>query len=170
MFEWIPYFRAHSKNWDKPDGTYRHTDQSLDEFAYYGAITPAISSMVTYNDTEEHFQMATKMHKIWREAADLELSGDYYPITECHGDPHDWYAMQFENEQKQCGFVQIVRNTLVEDDSYLLKLPCVHDVKCYTLTNKENGEQLTYSAEELAEGVKITVPKRTGAIYFYTYR
>ena len=170
MFEWIPYFRSHSKNWDKPDGTYRHTDQSLDEFAYYGALAPAISSMITYNDTEEHFAMASKMHEIWRAAAKLELNGDYYPITECHGDPHDWYAMQFDNEEERHGFVEVIRNTLAEDDSYLLKLPCVHKGKRYTLIDKESGEQLCRTAEELAAGMEIAIPKRHAIVYFYTYR
>lgn len=170
MFEWIPYFRSHSRNWDKPDGTYRHTDQSLDEFAYYGAITPGISSMVTYNDTEEHFKMVAKMHQIWREAAELELSGDYYPITECRGDPHDWYAMQFDNEQRQYGFVQITRNTLAEDTSYFLKMPCVYAKKHYTFTDRETGECFTYHSKVLIEGINITLPKRKSVVYFYTFQ
>lgn len=170
MFEWIPYFRAHTMSWDNPDGTYGKTDKPADEFAFHCALTPALTSTVTYDDTEENFELALKMHEIWREAAELELSGDYYPITECRCDPHDWYAMQFDNEQEKRGFVQTIRNTLAEDDSYVLKMPCIHAGKNYTFVNRENGETFTYTDKELAEGIKITLSKRTGIIYFYTYK
>ena len=170
MFEWIPYFRAHTMSWDNPDGTYGKTERPIDEFAFHCALTPAISSTITYDDTEEHFAIAAKMHEIWRDAAELELRGDYYPITECRSDAHDWYAMQFDHEKEHRGFVQIIRNILAEDDSYLLKMPCVHEGKTYTLTNRENGEELTYTAGELVRGVKIRLPKRAGVIWFYTYR
>ena len=170
MFEWIPYFRAHTMSWDTPDGTYGKADKPADEFAFHCAMTPAISSTVTYDDTDERFELATKMHKIWREAAELELSGDYYPISECRCDPRDWYAMQFDNEQEKRGFVQAIRNTLAEDETYLLKLPCIHEGKTYTFVNRENGEELSFSSRELACGIEIKLPKRTGIIYFYTYR
>ena len=170
MFEWIPYFRAHSLSWDKPDGTYGEKGGRLDEFAFHCALTPALSSTVNYNSSEELFAIASKMHEIWREAAELEMSGDYYPITECRADAHDWYAMQFDCEKEKRGFVQVIRNTLVAEDEYLLKLPCTHDGAVYTLTDRERGTQLTYTAKELSEGIKITLPKRSGVIYFYTYK
>ena len=169
MFEWIPYFRAHTMSWDNPDGTYGKTDKPADEFAFHCALTPAITSTVTYDDTEENFSVAAKMHEIWREAAELEMCGDYYPITECRGDAHDWYAMQFDDERERRGFVQIIRNTLAEEESYLLKLPCVHDGAVYTLTDRESGKQLSYRADALSCGIEIALPKRTGVIYFYTY-
>lgn len=169
MFEWIPYFRAHTMSWDNPDGTYGKTERPIDEFAFHCALTPAITSTITCDDTEEHFAIAAKMQELWREAAELEMSGDYYPITECRGDAHDWYAMQFDHEADGRGFVQVIRNILAEDDYYLLKMPCVREGKTYTLTNRENGEELTYTAEELAEGIEIELPKRTGVVYFYTY-
>jgi hypothetical protein len=48
-------------------------------------------------------------------------------------------------------------------------MPCVREGKTYTLTNRENGEELTYTAEKLAEGIEIELPKRTGVVYFYRY-
>lgn len=29
MFEWIPYFRAHTMNWDNDDGTRRRRDKDI---------------------------------------------------------------------------------------------------------------------------------------------
>ena len=170
MFEWIPYFRAHNMNWDNAEnGTYVNGGRPTDRFAFHCALTPALTSMFTYDDTEENFAIGREMDEIWREAAELELSGDYYPISECHCDARDWYAMQFENTAEKRGFVQAIRNTLAEDESYTLTLPCLHEGATYTLTDRESGEVLTLHSSELAAGFTFTLPKRTGRIYFYEF-
>ena len=171
MFEWIPYFRAHNMNWDNAEnGTYENGGRPTDEFAFHCALAPALTSMYTYDDSEEHFEIGRKMDAIWREAAELELSGDYYPITECRCDPHDWYAMQFDNATKSRGFIQAIRNTLADNDTFTLNIPCVHDGMTYTLTDKESGKVITATSEELKKGFSVSLPKRTGIIYFYEYQ
>ena len=170
MFEWIPYFRAHNMNWDNAeDGSYENGGRPTDEFAFHCALAPSLTSMYTYDDTEEHFEIGRKMDAIWRRAAEIELSGDYYPITECRCDPHDWYAMQFDDAKTHRGFAQAIRNTLAEDESFLLTLPCIHSGKTYTFTDAETGKGFSLSAEELANGINIALPKRAGVIYFYEY-
>ena len=171
MFEWIPYFRAHNMNWDNAeDGSYEKGGRPTDVFAFHCALAPSLTSMYTYNDSEENFEIGRKMDVIWRKAAEIELSGDYYPITECRCDPHDWYAMQFDDAKTGRGFAQAIRNTLAEDESFLLVLPCIHDNMTYTLTDSENGNRFSMSADELKEGIKISLPKRTGVVYFYEYK
>ena len=170
MFEWIPYFRAHNMNWDNAEnGTYVNGGRPTDRFAFHCALTPALTSMFTYDDTEENFKIGREMDEIWREAAELELSGDYYPISECRCDAHDWYAMQFENTAERRGFVQAIRNTLAEDESYTVTLPCLHEDATYTLTDRESGEVITLDSVELAKGFTFTLSKRTGRIYFYEF-
>ena len=169
MFEWMPYFRAHNMSWDNEDGTYSKTQREVDEFAFHCALTPALTSMYTYDDTDEHYAIGLKMDEIWREAAEIELSGDYYPITECRADAHDWYAMQFDDPVRRRGFVQAIRNTLAEEESFILKLPCVHGGAVYTLVDKESGKTLTLSANELKDGLTVSLPKRSGVVYFYNY-
>ncbi|MBE6592514.1 MAG: hypothetical protein E7642_00800 [Ruminococcaceae bacterium] len=170
MFEWIPYFRAHNMNWDNAEnGTYENGGRPTDRFAFHCALTPALTSMFTYDDSEENFEIGREMDEIWREAAELELKGDYYPISECRCDPHDWYAMQFDYETECRGFVQAIRNTLAEDESYTLNIPCIHASKTYTLTDRESGNTIKLSAEELAKGLTVSLPKRTGIIYFYEF-
>ena len=171
MFEWIPYFRSHSTSWDDPE-TCSYDEKKgreLDEFAFYTALAPSLSSTVTYDDTEEHFALSMKMQDIWRDAAELELSGDYYPISECRCDPHDWYAMQFDNATEKKGFIHIIRNVLAEDDTYTFGVPSVRDGMTYTLTDRDRGVVLTLSAEELKNGLTVELPKRSGVVYFYTY-
>ena len=170
MFEWIPYFRAHNMNWDNPaNGTYEGGGRPTDVFAFHCALTPALTSMYTYNDSEEHYDIGRRMDAIWREAADLELSGDYYPITECRCDPHDWYAMQFDNATEQRGFVQVIRNTLVQEDTFTVHLPCIHQSKTYTLIDRETGNMRTLTTEQLQHGFTVTLPPRTGVVLFYQY-
>ncbi len=175
MFEWIPYFRAHNMNWDNvEDGTYKNVSdmpdtRPTDEFAFHCALAPALTSMYTYNDSEEHFKIGRKMGEIWREAAEIELSGDYYPMTECRCDAHDWYAMQFDNAEEQRGFVQIIRNTLVEEDKFIVKLPCIHSNMTYTLTDKQSGISYSLTSNQLVAGFEIELPKRSGVILFYEF-
>lgn len=169
MFEWMPYFRAHNMSWDKPDGTYGTANKPPVEFDFHCALAPALTSMYTYDDTEEHFEIGRKMDLIWREAAELELSGDYYPLSECNCDPHDWYAMQFDDPKSRRGFIQVIRNTLAEPDSYHLNLPCVHDGMTYILTDRESGESRTLNASELSRGLDVKLNKREGIIFFYEY-
>lgn len=175
MFEWIPYFRAHNMNWDNvEDGTYKDVHsmpntRPTDEFAFQCALAPALTSMYTYDDSEEHFEIGRTMDEIWREAAELELCGDYYPMTECRRDAHDWYAMQFDDPVERRGFVQVIRNTLVETESFTVKMPCVHANATYTLTDKRSGNVQTFTSDELTAGFDISLPKRAGKVLFYQY-
>jgi alpha-galactosidase len=169
MFEWIPYFRAHNMSWDNPDGSYGSANKSASEYDFHCALAPALTSMYTYDDTEENFGIGIKMDAIWREAAELELSGDYYPISECRCDPHDWYAMQFDNPKEKRGFVQVIRNTLAQSDKYALKLPCVHPECTYVFCNRESGESFSLNVNQLSLGFEIALPRRTGIVLFYQF-
>ena len=156
-------------SWDNPDGSYGKTNKSAKEYDFHCALTPSLTTMCTYDDTEENFEIAKKMHKIWRAAAELELTSDYYPITECRGSAEDWYAMQFDNDSECRGFIQAIRNVKVDAEGYTLVPPCVYENKTYRLTDMESGEQITLTSEEFARGVRFDLPKRTGRVYFYTY-
>ena len=170
MFEWTPYFRAHTKNWDNENGDYEWgVERPIDEFAYHNALTPSVTSMVEHDAPEREFEIARRFDPIWRRAADLMLSGDYYPLTECRKDASDWYAMQFDDPKSRRGFIQVIRNTLAEPDSYHLNLPCVHDGMTYILTDRESGESRTLNASELSRGLDVKLNKREGIIFFYEY-
>ena len=170
MFEWIPYFRAHTKNWDNENGDYEWgVERAIDEFAYHNALTPSVTSMVEHDAPEHEFELARRFDPIWRRAAALMLSGDYYPLTECRKDASDWYAMQFDNPVTKEGFVQIIRNTKVISDSVNLKLYVSADADTYELENAQTGEKLSITAKELANGFDVTLPKRSGAVWFYKY-
>ena len=168
MFEWIPYFRAHNMSWDNPDGTYGGGNPGLDEFAFQCAMAPALTDMTHYLAGEEGFALHRKMVPLWREAAELMLRGDYYPLTLCRKEASDWYAMQFDDSEAGEGFVQVVRNTQVTEDTYTVQMH-TEPGRTYTFTDRLTGTTFVKTAEELANGMPVQVEKRSGVVLFYTY-
>ena len=166
MFEWIPYFRAHNYNWDEPDGTYNGQQHQVDEFGYQNALTPAVTSMIEFYHPDEVYAVGRRFHPVWRKAAALELSCDYYPLTECRKSTADWYAMQFDGEDE--GFVQIIRNVNVISDSITLKNLHVDVTKTYTFTDELGHRTFTVSGAKLAaDGFSDRLPHRSGVVWFY---
>ncbi len=168
MFEWIPYFRAHTYNWDAPDGSYDGQNHPLDEFAFHNAFAPAMTCMVEWNDSPALYALARRMIPIWRRAAELELSGDYYPLTACRQNQEDFYAMQFDTERE--GFIQIIRNNRVAEDSLTVFLH-VDPTRTYTFADPLGQRSFTISGKRLAEeGFTDRLSIRSGVIWFYEAR
>ena len=169
MFEWIPYFRAHTMSWDNEKGEYiEWSKRAVDRFAYHCAMAPSITSMIEFYDGDELFEVGRKMHPIWRRAAELMESGDYYPLSECRKSEEDYYAMQFDDPERCCGFIQAVRNTRAREDSFTVTPFVVKEAE-YTFENPESGERFKISGEKLAQGFTVNIPIRSGAIWFYKF-
>lgn len=170
MFEWIPYFRAHNMNWFDPEtDKYDGKGRKPDVFSYHAAMAPCMTDMTPYNaQSEPDLRLAQKMKEIWIKVAAIELSGDYYPITECDGTPDNWFAMQFDDGAARRGFVQIVRNANAEEDEYLLCLPYISE-GVYTFVNAENGESFEINSEKLPKGIRIHLERHRAMILLYSY-
>lgn len=166
MHEWIPYFRSHNMTWDADLCTDGVVYEANDEFSFQNAMVPSVTSMVWFNGPDKEFETGIRMNKIWRKAADIILAGDYYPITECRKDYHDWYVVQFDDADNDRGYIQFIRNTLAEDEEYTAKM-FVNEGRTYTFTNSTTGEKFVKTAEELKDGLTIALPKRTGVVLFY---
>lgn len=165
MFEWIPYFRAHTYNWDDKNGNYDNANHPLDEFAFHNAFAPAMTCMVEWNDSPALYALAKRMIPIWRKAATLELSGDYYPLTVCRQNQEDYYAMQFDGERE--GFLQIIRNNRAVEDSVTV-YPHVEPDATYVFTDPLGKRSFTMSGAEIAKaGFCDAPPIRSGVIWFY---
>ena len=160
MFEWIPYFRAHNMNWDYPD-------HRIDAYAFHTAMAPALTDMTSHNASPEAYAISRKMVSIWRKAALIMISGNYYPLTECRKNPEDVYAMQFHIPEEGRGFVQIVAGKDCAHDSYNLICEKLNPDKKYLFTDEERDVQFTYSGAELTSGICHKLEKRTGYLYFY---
>ncbi len=168
-FEWVPYFRAHTMNWDNENGDYINGGKPVDLFAYHNALTPAVTSMIEHNAVSEQFDLAKRFDPIWRKAAEIMLSGDYYPLTECKKDPADWYAFQFNDSQKKIGFIQIIRNTKTETNIFKTKIFIGEEAEKFEFENMETGIILNYNSYGLRDGFEVSIPPRSGVVWFYKY-
>lgn len=162
MFEWIPYFRSHNMNWfNSASESYDGKEHLPDEFSYHNAFAPAMTDMLLYD--AEACDSALELQALWRRAAELELEGDYYPMTECRGSSADWYAVQFDDSVKRRGFFQVIRNAHAEEDTFKVILPCIEDGANYIT---DAGE---LSSEELRSGIEVKLGKREAKVIFYSY-
>ena len=166
MFRWIPYFRAHVWSWDDPvTGVYSKETQRNDEYAFYCALAPAITDMLRYNDDDALYALSKKMQPIWRQAAQLMLSCDYYPLTACRESQEDFYAMAFYNQAAGKGFLNVVSNNRNPETEFTAVLDMLDADKTYTLTEAESGAAKTYSGKELL-AFKVILKPRSGVVYF----
>ena len=172
MFEWIPYFRAHVWSWDHPaTGEYglKAADsypRKADKYAFYVALTPSITDMLSYDDDDQLYELSRKMQPIWRKAARLMLTCDYYPLTECRESREDFYAMAFYDPDSGIGFLNVVSNNCNPERVFAAKLTMLEQDAAYTLTEAETGKTKTYSGKDLATGLPVELPSRSGVIYF----
>lgn len=174
MFEWIPYFRAHVWSWDHPQTNeygLKAADsypRQADEYAFYAALTPAITDMLHHEADEKLFALSRKMQPIWRKAAALMLSGDYYPLTECRESQKDFYAMAFYDSASGQGFLNVVSNNRNPETVFTAVLDMLEKDAVYTLTEAESGDTQQYTGAQLAQGLPVTLEPRSGIIYFIT--
>lgn len=170
MLEWIPYFRAHNMNWFDPEiGKYDGKERDPDKFAYYNAFAPSMTDMVRYDVDDATALRLRALQELWRKVAEVELDGDYYPITECRGSTEDWYAMQFDDSEKRHGFVQIVRNADADEDTFLLKFPYVGNALTYHVYDADSGTMTDYCPDDLRKGIEIKLDKHESKILLYMY-
>ncbi|MBO4326781.1 MAG: alpha-galactosidase [Clostridia bacterium] len=170
MFEWIPYFRAHTMNWDKPDGTYGGS-RPVDEFAYQNALAPSVTSMIEWNDPDELNEVGRRFHPVWRKAAEMMLRCDYYPLTETRVDAGDWYAMQFHDEDANDGFVQLIRNVRVNDSRFTVRgfVPDENLDRIYRFFDPFTNRVWTMSGRNFRSGgFEDALEPRSGVIWFYS--
>ncbi|MBQ6864132.1 MAG: alpha-galactosidase [Clostridia bacterium] len=169
MFEWIPYFRSHVMNGDNAEGGYEpESNKPMDEFAYHSAMVPAMTTMLEYNDPEPLFELTRKMVPIWRKAATMQLSGDYYPLSECNNDPKDWYAVQFDCPEKHEGYIQIIRNTQAAQPRFNIR-PKVRPGRKYRLVNAVTGETVMLTSSQLEKGLQFYLERRSAELWFYRH-
>jgi len=169
MFEWIPYFRAHTMSWDQPDGTYQNTDmRETDEFSFHCALAPSVTVMTKYDADDSEFEAVKGFEPVWRRTTEYMLGGDYYPLTECNGDSSDWYAMRFEDSENRRGFIQVIRNINAKEDSITIDLRMPKEVQSMTTEGARTGETRVLVRDQI-ENFKVELPKRSGKIWYYTY-
>ena len=74
--------------------------------------------------------------------------------------------MQFDDATRNEGFIQVLRNIHVKEDSITV-YPFVDEKAIYHFENRETGETMTISGSELKNGFTVSIPKRSVVIWFY---
>ncbi len=160
MFSWIPYFRAHAKEGDERFPNKRN----LDEFSYLCAMTPAVTVCLDYYEGEGVFNTARKMLPIWRKAAQYELNGDFYQLTDRDS---GWYGVQFHNEADGSGFIEVIRTSDAKEAHINVK-PYILPHTKYVFRNPVSGDIKRGDSTGLDGGFTFYNPARKGEIWFYT--
>ena len=170
MFEWIPYFRAHAWSWDNAHtGEYESNSKNapqLDKYAFYAALAPAITDMLDHRDSEQRYALSRQMQPIWRKAAHLMLSCDYYPLTECKGSREDFYAMAFYSPEQGMGFLNVVNNNANTQTHFKAVLDMLESNANYVLTEAESERSRCFTGAQLAAGLTLELPQRSGLVLF----
>lgn len=166
LFDWLPYFKEVPLSWDL-SGKSRYEDR-VDSFSYHCGLGPMILPCIDIQRKDYDFALMRKMLGIWRRAAEFMLNGDYYPLTEPHRSPERWVARQFDCPESGQGFVQAIRLPQCSEESLVVSPQSICRQATYRLENPETGEVRKVAGLAMeSEGLRFSLPKRQGAIWFY---
>jgi hypothetical protein len=74
--------------------------------------------------------------------------------------------MQFDEPEKKQGFFQVLRNVACKEVSFTV-MPFADESETYEFENMETGETFSLSGKDFAKGYTVSIPKRSGQIWFY---
>ncbi|MHB0857892.1 MAG: alpha-galactosidase [Anaerolineae bacterium] len=173
---WIPYVRSWAQSWDKDNAYYKHDDYyapeevSFDNYKMingFGSLT-TIGRVPEIQAAKEQLPYLRSLLRIWQRFADLQLRGDFYPLTENHRDNTRWTVFQFHLPEQSEGAFQVLRNNQSEEESLTLMPAGICPYEKYLFENPESGESLVRSGAEIhRDGLTFRQPVRSGAIWFY---
>jgi alpha-galactosidase len=171
LHSWIPFTRSFASSWDTDNEHY-----SSDPFDSYKMINGfgVLTSFAEIPALKEHadkIPYLKKLKDIWEKFAEMQLTGDFYALTENHRDNSKWTVFQFDRPENSEGAFQVLRNNQSKDESTTVK-PHGFCGECeYVFTNKETGESFEIGGAEIKNnGLTFSLPVRSGAIWFYLAR
>lgn len=185
-YTWTPFHGSVAASNDNADGEYDFDKpyiapaekQKFDNFMAHNAFSPhfwpgavgthcAALPAGAYKQTVE-YAYYKKFLKIWKRAVPYTLNSDYYVLTMTDRTNQCWHAVQFHNEDKNEGIIQVIRNTQAPDETYTANLRQIDRTKTYFFESPEFERTATVRRQDLLDkGFTITLPKRTGEIWFY---
>ncbi|MDD4889104.1 MAG: alpha-galactosidase, partial [Phycisphaerae bacterium] len=167
LFEWLPYFKEGSQSWDVT-GRQERFDRRVDSFSYHCALSPMLMPCIDIRRDDYDYDLLRKMLGIWRQAAEIILNGDYYPLTPNHRSPQEWVARQFDCPADGRGFIQGIRLPACPDDTIAIRPRGFRSDVTYRLVNPETHDTRELTGADIQrDGFTLACPKREGAIWFY---
>ena len=169
LFQWIPYFKEATVSWDQnPTGYDGRFDRVIDSFSFHCGMAAMLFATLDIRRDDYDFTLGRKMIAIWRRAAPLLLHGDYYPLTPFSRSGEQWVAWQFDRPELGEGLLQGIRLAACPQETFTLYPRSLNPEAEYLLENPETGERRRLSgAALLSEGLALSIPSRSGAMWFY---
>jgi hypothetical protein len=167
---WIPYYKEFpiSSDLNTPEDT-TGAGAPNDSFAFHCAMAPMVWFNMNPRGDATDVALARRMAAIWRRAAALVLQGDFYPLTPFSTSGERWVARQFDNPETGTGFIQGIRLAACDAESLTSTPRALRPDAVYLLDNPETGERREVAgATLLREGLTFALPRRSGAIWFYS--
>ncbi len=166
LYAWIPYFKDVTLSWDI-FGVERF-DRQVDRFSYHCGMVPMLFAAIDIRRDDYDIPLALEMIAIWRRAADLILTGDYYPLTPFHRSAAQWTAFQFDQPASGRGLIQAFRLQECPQEAITLYPKGLLAEALYRLENSETGETREVAGAELLQsGLTVALPQRSAVIWFY---
>ena len=170
MAEWFPYFRLMILSWEQEDGSYNEGwspdggnqyehSSSLDAFDVHCGLAPMVSPGEATGEQLEY---------IWKTGAQIMIDGDYYPLTPFSIENDRYVAREFYRPERKEGFAQVIRLEHCLQEEFLLILKGLSEKCEYQFRDVETGECFTADGNELMnKGIKISIPNRSGKMYWF---
>jgi len=166
LFEWLPYFKEVTLSWDLA-GPGRFNDR-VDSYSFHCGMAPMMLLGLDIRRDDYDYHLARKMIDIWRDASDLMLFGDYYPLTSARRSPDGWVARQFHRPETGKGLIQGIHLPLSPDDSLIVHPKAISTYLTYIFLNPETNEVKEIAGDILErQGFTLTAPRREAVIWFY---
>lgn len=174
MFEWLPYFRESTQAWDVADARALGIEAAEnDRFAFHCALAPMLTPAHDIRSKTADFDTIRSMVQVWRDASEILLDGDYYPLTPAGRTDDEWVAWQFDRPRDLAGrgvpdgFVQAIRLARSADPTLTVALKGLPADASYTIVEAETGESRQLSGAALRDGLEFKLPPRSGSIWLY---
>lgn len=169
MFAWIPYFKEATLSWDQnqpgDDGRF---DRVIDSFSFHCGMAGMMFATVDIRREDYDFALGRQLIALWRRAAPVLLHGDYYPLTPFDRSGERWVAWQFDRPEVGEGLLQGIRLAACPADSFTFQAKGLAPEAEYVLDNPETGDELGLSGATLmGEGLTVSLPARSGGVWFY---
>ncbi|MBI4553995.1 MAG: alpha-galactosidase [Candidatus Latescibacteria bacterium] len=164
---WIPYFKEVTLSWDI-SGAERF-DNRVDSYSYHCGMAPMLFATLDIRRDDYDYALAKSMIGIWRRASALMLYGDYYPLTPFHRSAERWVVRQFDCPETGHGLFQGIRFPASPEETATIHPKGIDPGAMYVLENPETGETRDMPGAVLShDGFTFALPKRSGAIWFYS--
>jgi len=167
MQEWIPYYRTTTSDWRNDNDTYLYYPQKekpANEFCLHNSLAPAMWFAFGLAAPEQTHKRIKDFMVIWKKAADIMLSGDYYPLTEHPGSTKVPYAVQFDNPETRTGFIQVINNVDSQQEEFVLQ-PHFEEGGKYTFEAANSDAVFEINNKEF----NVKIKKGTATLWFYNY-